>query len=117
MTSSTAHPKSETTTTKRSGPRGFMRLSTEKRRAISSAGGKAAHRNGTAHEFTRATAAEAGRLGGIASQAARRERSHAVRDLHREWSDALLEGGVGPHVSYERLVRVDVFVGAEEPGA
>lgn len=44
--------------------RGFAAMSPEKQRAIASKGGQAAHRKGTAHEFTTEEAREAGRLGG-----------------------------------------------------
>ena len=46
--------------------RGFARFSPEKRRAIASMGGKAAHEKGTAHEFTSEEAVKAGRKGGLA---------------------------------------------------
>lgn len=86
------------TTTKK--PRGFAAMSTEKRKAIASAGGEAAHANGKAHRFTAAEARaagakggravgknrraftseearEAGRRGGLASQARRRHLEEA----------------------------------------
>ncbi len=44
--------------------RGFAGMDKEKQRAIASEGGKAAHRKGTAHEFTSREAQEAGRIGG-----------------------------------------------------
>jgi general stress protein YciG len=44
--------------------RGFAGMSPEKRRYISSLGGKAAHAKGTAHEYTKAEARNAGRIGG-----------------------------------------------------
>jgi general stress protein YciG/hemerythrin-like domain-containing protein len=44
--------------------RGFAAMSPEKQREIASKGGQAAHRKGTAHEFTPEEAREAGRLGG-----------------------------------------------------
>lgn len=47
-------------------PRGFAILDAEKRREISSKGGKAAHAAGTAHEFNTESARKAGRKGGIA---------------------------------------------------
>lgn len=46
--------------------RGFASMSAERRREIASAGGRAAHRAGTAHKFTAADAADAGRKGGLA---------------------------------------------------
>jgi general stress protein YciG len=46
---------------------GFASMSAEKLREISSMGGKAAHRSGKAHKWTREEAARAGRIGGLAS--------------------------------------------------
>lgn len=51
--------------------RGFASMDREKARAIASLGGKAAHRKGTAHEWTADEAREAGRKGGLASHAKR----------------------------------------------
>jgi general stress protein YciG len=53
--------------------RGFASMTREKQRAIASMGGQAAHRRGTAHEWTREEASAAGRKGGKAL-AANRER-------------------------------------------
>lgn len=44
--------------------RGFASMDPEKQREIASKGGQAAHRKGTAHEFTSEEAREAGRKGG-----------------------------------------------------
>ena len=44
--------------------RGFALLSVERRRELASAGGRAAHAAGTAHEFTSDEARAAGRIGG-----------------------------------------------------
>lgn len=44
--------------------RGFASMSPEKQKEIASKGGKAAHAQGTAHEFTSEEAREAGRKGG-----------------------------------------------------
>ncbi len=44
--------------------KGFAGMSPEKRKKIASKGGRAAHRKGTAHEFTSEEAKEAGRKGG-----------------------------------------------------
>jgi hypothetical protein len=46
---------------------GFAAMSVEKRRDIASKGGRAAHRKGTAHEWTAEQAREAGRKGGSAA--------------------------------------------------
>lgn len=59
---SETHPK---------GARGFASMDAEKQRAIASAGGRAAHRSGNAHEFDSAEAREAGRRGGLARSASR----------------------------------------------
>lgn len=54
--------------------RGFASMDAEKQRAISSKGGRAAHRSGNAHEFDSQQAREAGRLGGRARAANARSR-------------------------------------------
>ncbi len=46
--------------------RGFASMDEEKQREIASKGGKAAHANGQAHEWTSEEAREAGRRGGQA---------------------------------------------------
>ena len=53
--------------------RGFASMDRQKQREIASKGGKAAHQKGTAHEWTSEEARDAGRKGGIASHARRRE--------------------------------------------
>jgi len=47
--------------------RGFASMDPNTQRDIARKGGKAAHAKGTAHEWTREQAREAGRKGGIAS--------------------------------------------------
>lgn len=54
--------------------RGFASMDRNKQREIASKGGKAAHQKGTAHEWTSEEARNAGRKGGLASHARRRER-------------------------------------------
>lgn len=54
--------------------RGFAAMSPNKQREIASKGGRAAHRRGTAHEFTSEEAREAGRKGGRARARAQRRR-------------------------------------------
>ena len=49
---------------KSSGQQGFASMDEDERKKIASKGGKAAHEQGTAHEFTSEEAAEAGRKGG-----------------------------------------------------
>jgi general stress protein YciG len=53
--------------------RGFASMDSTRQREIASKGGKAAHQKGTAHEWTSEEAREAGRRGGKASRARRRE--------------------------------------------
>jgi general stress protein YciG len=53
--------------------RGFAAMDPEQQREIASEGGKAAHEQGTAHEFTSEEAREAGRKGG---EAVSRDREH-----------------------------------------
>lgn len=44
--------------------RGFASMNREKQKEIASKGGRAAHKKGTAHEFSAEEAREAGRKGG-----------------------------------------------------
>ena len=53
--------------------RGFAGMSQARQRAIAAEGGRAAHRRGTAHEFSKAEAREAGQKGG---EAVSKNRSH-----------------------------------------
>jgi uncharacterized protein len=46
--------------------RGFGSMDPDKQRAMASKGGKTAHEKGTAHEWTREKARNAGRKGGLA---------------------------------------------------
>ena len=46
------------------GRQGFASMDREKQRKIASKGGRAAHRKGTAHEWTTEEARAAGRIGG-----------------------------------------------------
>ena len=58
---------------KRTGNRGFAAMDPEKQKRIASEGGRAAHRQGVAHEWSRDEAREAGRKGG---QIVSRDRDH-----------------------------------------
>ncbi len=49
--------------------RGFASMSPEQQRALTGAGGRAAHAAGTAHTYTLEEAARAGRLGGLSRKA------------------------------------------------
>lgn len=51
--------------------RGFASMDQDKQRSIASLGGRAAHQQGTAHEFSSEEAREAGRKGGEAVSANR----------------------------------------------
>lgn len=55
------------------GRRGFASMDPNKVREIASMGGVAAHKKGTAHEWNKETAREAGRKGGLAVQKKRKE--------------------------------------------
>jgi uncharacterized protein len=55
--------------------RGFAAMTPEKRREISSKGGKAAHEKGTAHEFDSEEARAAGRKGGMVAGMRRKRES------------------------------------------
>lgn len=55
--------------------RGFARLSPEERQTIARMGGIAAHKKGTAHEFTRDKARAAGQVGGMKVS---QDRNHMV---------------------------------------
>lgn len=70
--------------------RGFASMDAEKQREIASKGGKAAHRKGTAHEFTSAEAAEAGRKGGMAraQNRARQQQEQQQQQQQQEPSES-----------------------------
>jgi uncharacterized protein len=56
--------------------RGFAGMSDQRQREIAAAGGRAAHKRGTAHEFSPAEARRAGQKGG---EAVSRDRGHMAR--------------------------------------
>ena len=56
--------------------RGFAGMSEQRQREIAAQGGRAAHKRGTAHEFSRAEARRAGQKGG---EAVSRDRSHMAK--------------------------------------
>lgn len=60
-----------TTNTETKAKRGFAAMSEEKQKEIASKGGIAAHKKGTAHQFSPEEAREAGRKGGKAAQLAK----------------------------------------------
>ncbi|TCJ12023.1 general stress protein [Flaviaesturariibacter flavus] len=55
--------------------RGFAAMSPERQREIASKGGRAAHEQGVAHQWTSEEAREAGRKGGMNSRGGRRQQS------------------------------------------
>jgi general stress protein YciG len=57
---------------KKKDSRGFASMDRDKQREIASKGGKAAHAKGTAHEWSREQARDAGRKGGLARAQSRR---------------------------------------------
>jgi hypothetical protein len=63
----TTHKSSTLSDTETPKPRGFATMNPERVREISRLGGRAAHKKGVAHEFTREEAKIAGRKGGLAS--------------------------------------------------
>jgi general stress protein YciG len=83
--------------------RGFASMSPEKQREIARRGGQAAHRKGTAHEFTPEEARVAGQRGGTVVSAdrqhmstigqkggqhsARRHRAAETRNRHEQWEN------------------------------
>jgi general stress protein YciG len=60
--------------------RGFASMDPQRQREIASEGGRAAHEKGTAHEFTSEEAREAGRKGGMARSANRRNAMNAANN-------------------------------------
>lgn len=57
------------------GKRGFAAMDPDKQRKIASQGGRAAHKQGVAHEFTSEEARVAGRKGGVTVSRDRRHMS------------------------------------------
>ncbi len=55
--------------------RGFASMDRDRQREIASKGGRAAHKKGTAHQWTREEAQVAGRKGGVAGHRRPRESS------------------------------------------
>jgi general stress protein YciG len=70
--------------------RGFASMDPQRQREIASEGGRAAHEKGTAHEFTSEEAREAGRKGGQARSANRR---NALQSSGNEGSHGGSSGG------------------------
>ena len=68
----------------RSSNRGFASMDPQKQREIASAGGRAAHRQGVAHEWSSEEAREAGRKGGQNSRGGGRSRRSESSGESRE---------------------------------
>lgn len=73
--------------------RGFANFDKDAHRRASSRGGKTAHRLGVAHEWTSATAREAGRRGGQSTQARDRARREEAAERRSETTDVSSTGG------------------------
>src|SRR5881394_1506006 len=71
--------------------RGFASMDPEQQRAIASKGGKAAHQQGVAHEWSSEEARAAGRKGG---EAVSRDREHMAQ-IGRKGGEASRGGGRG----------------------
>lgn len=73
-------------------------MTPERRREVASAAGKAAHRKGTAFEWSSAEAAFAGRQGGLAraKQLRHRKPATAVDSIFNEWQMGMKEKDVSP---------------------
>ena len=78
--------------------RGFASMDAARQREIASKGGRAAHEQGTAHEFTSEEARAAGRKGGQAAHS----RGTAHRFTSEEARAAGRKGGRKPRVEAQR---------------
>ena len=70
----TMEPATSNMETKRSSRRGFAAMDPERQRRIASEGGRAAHQQGVAHQWTTEEARAAGRKGGQNSRSGGRNR-------------------------------------------
>jgi hypothetical protein len=68
-------------------PRGFAAMDPDKQKALASAGGRAAHRHGRAHQFTEDEARQAGAKGRAARQAKRIAAMDAAPEDARDMQD------------------------------
>jgi len=100
--------------------RGFASMDQEKQRSIASLGGRAAHQQGTAHEFSSEEAREAGRKGGEAVSA---NRAHMAA-IGRKGGEASHRGSAAnrvTEVSQQSASRMslprEVDAGREQPMA
>jgi general stress protein YciG len=79
--------------TSRSKGRGFAGMDAQQQRQIASAGGRAAHASGHAHEFTSEEARQAGRKGGEARSQRSRAGAGSDRDIQDQTSGAAMREG------------------------
>lgn len=79
--------------------RGFAAMSAERQREIASRGGRAAHAQGTAHEFSSEEARAAGRKGGQAAH----QRGNAHEFTSEEAREAGRKGGQASQGSRNRI--------------
>ena len=79
--------------------RGFASMDPQRQREIASEGGRAAHEKGTAHEFTSEEAREAGRKGGMARSANRRNAMAQNSGSSSGGSHGGSQGNSGSHSS------------------
>ena len=70
-----------------SSSRGFASMDPQKQREIASEGGRAAHRQGVAHEWSSEEAREAGRKGGQNSRGGGRSRTNRSEDSNSNESE------------------------------
>ncbi len=106
--------------------RGFAAMDQNQQREIASKGGRAAHQQGTAHEFSSDEAREAGRKGGMAVSRNRQHMSEIgrkggeARGRKRASSSSNSAGSSGMHGHSDTAVRTDVVENADRgvaPGA
>ena len=67
--------------------RGFASMDPQRQREIASEGGRAAHRQGVAHEWSSEEAREAGRKGGQNSRGGGRSRSNRIEESNSNESE------------------------------
>ncbi len=97
-----ANQNSKSSSKSKSGEQGFASMDDDKQREIASKGGKAAHKKGTAHEFTSEEAQEAGQKGGQVAH----ERGTAHEFTSEEAKEAGRKGGES--VSKDREHMADI---------
>lgn len=77
-------PENGSSSQSRTSRRGFASMDPQRQREIASAGGRAAHKQGVAHEWSSEEARQAGRKGGQNSHGGGRTRSNGEGDGDRE---------------------------------